>query len=115
RLVGERKHVPSTALPATTTDASVMPTPTKTAAITSITAATPGTTPATGARSGRIQLSRRYIYAQHVPVGFIDYMPGQAEQAALYAVHADMVGAATVVTDADQRIRWSARYSPTGE
>ncbi|UHL63396.1 DUF2235 domain-containing protein [Paralcaligenes sp. KSB-10] len=64
-------------------------------------------------------ISRRYIYAGHALVGFIDYSaePGTAgdvPSASLYAVHSDLLGAPRVVTDAQQKIRWLATYSPTG-
>jgi len=59
-------------------------------------------------------VQRRYIYAHHVPVGFIDYeAPNQ--KATLYAVHADLQGAPRLVTDMQGQIRWMARYSPTGQ
>jgi len=64
-------------------------------------------------------ITRRYVYAGHVPVGLIDYdadragAPGQA-RATLYAVHADLLGAPRAVTDAGRAIRWLAAYTPTG-
>ncbi len=54
-------------------------------------------------------LTRRYIYAQHVLVGMIDYT-----RSALYWAHSDLVGAARLLTDQYQKIRWQASYSPTG-
>lgn len=61
---------------------------------------------------GALDITRRYIYAHHVPVGFIDY-PG-AGPAQLFAIHADFLGAPRMVTDARQALRWLASYSPTG-
>src|SRR3546814_675922 len=67
-------------------------------------------------------ITRRYIYAEHVLVGIIDYpraSPGTESPsgagATLYAVHADMLGAPRAVTDANQAIRWLAAYTPTGD
>lgn len=57
-------------------------------------------------------VTRRYIHAHHVLVGFIDYHEGKAPN--LYAVHSDLIGAPRLVTDATQKIRWLASYSPTG-
>jgi RHS repeat-associated protein len=54
-------------------------------------------------------LTRRYIYAQHVLVGMIDYTT-----AALYWVHSDFVGAPRLLTDSHQKMRWQASYSLTG-
>lgn len=63
--------------------------------------------------AGGPAITRRYVYAHHVPVAIIDYtddMPhGQ-----LYAVHADLQGAPRMVTDQSKRIRWQASYTPLG-
>jgi len=59
-------------------------------------------------------ITRRYIYAHHVPVGLVVYTP-QAPQGTLYAIHADLLGAPRLLTGQDQKVRWFARYSPTGE
>lgn len=67
------------------------------------------------AEPGRLRVGRRYLYAQHVPVGFIDYPAHGKGPAVLYAVHADTIGAPVLVTDARRDIRWSARYGPGGE
>ncbi len=61
-----------------------------------------------------LRISRRYIYANHVPVGFIDYPAESSARAELFAVHADLIGAPKLVTDASQNIRWLGSYSPTG-
>lgn len=58
-------------------------------------------------------VTRRYVYAGAAVVGLIDYAAGDAPQ--LYAVHADLTGAPRLVTDASRRLRWLARYSPTGQ
>ncbi|NYT83282.1 DUF2235 domain-containing protein [Alcaligenaceae bacterium] len=63
----------------------------------------------------RMRVGRRYLYAHHVPVGFIDYHGPGNGTATLYAVHADTAGAPALVTDARQAIRWSARYGPGGQ
>ncbi len=66
-------------------------------------------------------ITRRYIYAQHVLVGFIDYQvaAGQATDtsyasALLYAVHSDLTGAPRLITDTKGSIRWRSYYLPTG-
>lgn len=67
-------------------------------------------------------ITRRYIYAQHVLVGFIDYPAALANAtdalvdtpAHLYAVHSDLTGAPRLVTDITGIIRWQTRYTPTG-
>lgn len=59
-------------------------------------------------------ITRRYIYAHHVLVGLLDYTT-QAPQGSLYAVHTDLLGAPRLISDAQQTIRWLARYSPTGQ
>lgn len=59
-------------------------------------------------------ITRRYVYAHHVPVAVIDYSPG-ARAGQLYAVHADLQGAPRLVTDREGRIRWQADYSPLGQ
>ncbi|HLU16207.1 MAG TPA: DUF2235 domain-containing protein [Burkholderiaceae bacterium] len=59
-------------------------------------------------------ITRRYIYAHHVPVAMIDYsFDRPAEQ--LLAVHADVQGAPRLVTDHQQRVRWHAHYTPLGQ
>src|SRR3546814_11343156 len=45
--------------------------------------------------------TRRYIYAQHVLVGVIDYT-----ESTLYWVHSDLIGAPRLVTDSHREIRW---------
>lgn len=76
-------------------------------------------TTALGAADQPLAISRRYIYAGQTPVGLIVYPDpqpeGRRQQAQLYAVHADLVGAPRLVTDHKQRIRWLAAYSPWGE
>jgi len=59
-------------------------------------------------------ITRRYLYAHDVPVGMIVYPPkkGRGE---LYAIHADLLGAPRMVTDANARLRWLANYTPLGE
>ncbi len=59
-------------------------------------------------------VTRRYIHAHHVPVGLIDYTD-EHPQGILYAVHADLIGAPRLVTDAGRSIRWLGSYSPTGQ
>jgi len=59
-------------------------------------------------------ITRRYLYAHDVPVGMIVYPPkkGSGE---LYAIHADLLGAPRMVTDAHARVRWLAHYTPLGQ
>ncbi len=61
-------------------------------------------------RSG-IRMTRRYIYARHVPVAMIEYSRSGAQ---LYMIHTDAVGLPRLVTDRQQRIRWQGRFSPLG-
>lgn len=63
-------------------------------------------------------ISRRYLYANEVAVGFIDYTPKAAAESTtgqLYFVHADLNGAPRWVSDAQQFIRWEADYLPYGK
>ncbi|MBP6019639.1 MAG: DUF2235 domain-containing protein [Burkholderiaceae bacterium] len=66
-------------------------------------------------------ITRRYIYAHHILVGFIDYQTVASQPtdtahvtALLYAVHSDLTGAPRLVTDVNGKIRWRAHYLPTG-
>src|SRR5690606_13571198 len=59
-------------------------------------------------------ITRRYIYAHQALVGIIDYQAGDPAQAALFWAHADLLGAARMLTDATGRLRWAARYNPFG-
>jgi RHS repeat-associated protein len=72
-------------------------------------------------------VTRRYIYAGLVPVGFIDYDPAVGDptagsptagpahsQGRLFTIHADLIGAARMVTDATRTVRWIAGYDATG-
>ena len=63
---------------------------------------------------GKMKVTRRYIYAQQVPIGLIDY-EGVPQAAQLYFFHTDTVGLPRFMTDARQAIRWRAAYSPFGE
>ena len=58
--------------------------------------------------------SRRYLYAHHAPVGFIQYSH-RYPQGRLYFIQSDLLGAPRMVTDANQRVMWLAHYSPTGQ
>ncbi|NLC35341.1 MAG: RHS repeat protein, partial [Alcaligenaceae bacterium] len=60
-----------------------------------------------------LTINRRYLYAGLTPVGMIAYPPDGPPR--LYAVHADLSGAPRMLTDASQRLRWLASYSPTGQ
>lgn len=62
-----------------------------------------------------LPVTRRYIYAHHVPVGFIDYRNGSAGQSNLYFVHAGPIGAPRLITDQAGALRWLARYDPMGQ
>ncbi len=63
----------------------------------------------------RLPVGRRYIYAHHTPVGFIDYIDGDSRQATLYFVHADLIGAPRLITDHQGKLRWLASYTPMGQ
>lgn len=78
---------------------------------------------ATAMPPATLSISRRYIYAGLVPVGFIDYDPAAGDPAAgdrangpgrLFAIHADLIGAPRLVTDANRTVRWLAAYDATG-
>jgi len=56
---------------------------------------------------------RRYLYAHYVPVGMIVYSPDKGHSE-LYAIHADLLGAPRMVTDAHAAVRWLATYTPLG-
>lgn len=58
------------------------------------------------------RLSRRYLYAHEVPVGFIEW--GHPDGPQLFAIHADLLGAPRMVTDARQAVRWLAGMTPGG-
>ncbi|MBC2769214.1 phospholipase effector Tle1 domain-containing protein [Pusillimonas minor] len=74
-----------------------------------------GDTAAPGNRqaSPGARVSRRYIYAHHVPIGFIDYTPA-APDGTLFYVHADLTGAPRWITNSRQDIVWEADYEPWG-
>lgn len=59
-----------------------------------------------------LRISRRYLYAHEVPVGFIDWSSSDGPQ--LFAIHADLLGAPRMVTDARQTVRWLAGMTPGG-
>lgn len=59
-------------------------------------------------------ITRRYVYAHHVPVAIIDYTP-RTPEGQHFAIHADLLGAPRLITDQDRRIRWHADYSPLGQ
>ncbi len=61
-----------------------------------------------------LPVTRRYVYAHHVPVAVIDYDPSTGKQR-LYYVHADLAGLPRLATDTHQTIRWQADYTPFGE
>ncbi|MAK55388.1 MAG: hypothetical protein CML17_06045, partial [Pusillimonas sp.] len=58
-------------------------------------------------------LSRRYLYVQQVPVGFIQYSH-QYPNGQLYFIHSDLLGAPRLVTNTRQKVLWLANYTPTG-
>ncbi|WP_269499062.1 phospholipase effector Tle1 domain-containing protein [Castellaniella sp. S9] len=57
-------------------------------------------------------VSQRFIYAHEAPVGLIQ--TGADGIPRLYAVHADLLGAPRLVTDADRRLRWLADMDAGG-
>lgn len=60
-----------------------------------------------------LTVTRRYVYAHHVPVAIIDYS-ALAREGRHYAVHADLQGAPRLVTDHNRQVRWLADYTPLG-
>ena len=56
--------------------------------------------------------SRRYIYANDVPIAMLRYAPNQAT--ALYNIHSDWLGAPHSMTDQEGTIVWAAQLSPFG-
>ncbi len=56
-----------------------------------------------------MHVTRRYIYANHVPVAVID------EGRDLFMIHADAVGLPRMMTDTRQRVRWQGAFTPFGE
>ncbi|MGE4123811.1 MAG: DUF2235 domain-containing protein [Pusillimonas sp.] len=66
-----------------------------------------------GTRQG--QVSRRYLYAHHVPVGLIEYGNETAPGGTLHFVHADLTGTPHEITDTHGHTVWTARYSPWGQ
>lgn len=68
---------------------------------------------APGSRPDGRPVTRRYVHAGHALVAMIDYSSA-APSGVLYAVHADLLGAPRMVTDADRKLRWLARYTPWG-
>lgn len=57
-------------------------------------------------------VTQRFLYADEVPVGLLQTEPDG--QARLYYVHADLLGAPVLVTDATRAVRWSATYDALG-
>lgn len=66
------------------------------------------------ANTSQPSITRRYVYAHHVPVAIIDYSP-QTPEGQYFSVHADLQGAPRLMTDQDRRVRWHADYSPLGK
>ena len=62
--------------------------------------------------SATAPVTRRYLYAGLTPIGLIDY--SRTPNGELLAVHADLVGAPRLVTDANGQARWLAHYDPLG-
>lgn len=58
------------------------------------------------------RINRRYLYAHETPVGLIDW--SDADNPQLYFIHADLLGAPRMVTDASQTVRWLADTTPGG-
>ena len=56
----------------------------------------------------KLQITRRYIYAHHVPIAMIE------NGRDLYWIHTDAVGLPRLVTDAQQRVRWQGHFSAYG-
>lgn len=66
----------------------------------------------TGQTKGDFPIQRRYLYVHETPVGFIDWRNPDDPQ--LFFIHADLLGAPRMVTDARQAMRWLADLSPGG-
>ncbi|MBV6272700.1 DUF2235 domain-containing protein [Alcaligenaceae bacterium CGII-47] len=58
------------------------------------------------------RITRRYLYAHEVPVGFIDWSGSDGPE--LFFIHADLLGAPRMVTDTAQAVRWLADATPGG-
>lgn len=57
-------------------------------------------------------ISRRYIYLYHQPVGLIDYQ--LKPEGELLMLHSNHLGAVHLISDAQQRSRWSATFDAFG-
>lgn len=68
--------------------------------------------PASGAAAPRFGVSERYLYALDAPVGLLR-TDGQG-RTQLFYVHADLLGAPVLATDARRAVRWAASYDALG-
>lgn len=68
----------------------------------------------TGTPANEPGITRRYVYAHHVPVAVIDYS-AQHPTGLQYFVHADLQGAPRLMTDLERRVRWHTDYSALGQ
>src|SRR5699024_5578355 len=66
------------------------------------------------AERDRHGVRRRCIYAHQTPVGVIEY-DHKTNQGQLFFIHADLLGARTLVTDAQNQIVWAASYHHLAE
>lgn len=57
-------------------------------------------------------ISRRYIYYQHTPIALIDYQLKSLGEPLV--IHSDHLGAAHLLSDQQQRLRWAATYDTFG-
>ncbi|MGB6218723.1 MAG: DUF2235 domain-containing protein [Castellaniella sp.] len=57
-------------------------------------------------------VTQRYLYAHEVPVGLLHTEADGRTR--LYYVHADLLGAPVLVTDAQRAVRWAADYDALG-
>jgi len=57
-------------------------------------------------------ITQRYLYAGEVPVGLLHTEADGRTR--LYYLHADLLGAPVLATDADRAVRWAARYDALG-
>jgi len=68
--------------------------------------------PAPSAAAPRFGVSERYLYALDAPVGLLRTDAQGRTQ--LFYVHADLLGAPVLATDAHRAVRWAARYDVLG-
>jgi len=115
RLVAEGRHRASTPPETIAADMDAGPVGASAAGLAAAAGHTPHRTAGLAAAPDQaLSITRRYIYAQQVLVGVIDYQQAGAPQGRLFWAHADLVGAPRLLTDAAGQVRWLASYDPLG-